>query len=427
MDNALILTNMKYLQKLLSADYRILLGVIILTGMILQLITMFVLMDPNTLTWPDPISFHEIARDLANNKLYSTFGDSSNLLKPPGYPFFLSLIIRLFGDSIFVIRIIHILLFPVFILSVFQNGKMLKDSSLGLIFSLLCIIYPYYIYIPVTLYSESLTIYLFPLFIFLTFKLRASMKLHHAIFLALVCGFLIMCRPTNVYLIIISVIYVLWHKKHVIKRLALTGITVIISVILVLSWMIRNHKMYGEYKFSTGGSLVLIQSYNENVVPGKKEWPVIPEKVLNDPGINDGPFGLQKTYEKHAKQFIRENSKKAFQIASLLVLNYWNPIPLTYGEEGARMEKYKIIPAFFYTVFLVLGIIGYILNRNRLLANLLLVLLILNTAFNAPLMVSVRYRVVVDFAFILFAAFVIQKISERMIKPEKVVLSDQKE
>ncbi|MBN2215339.1 MAG: glycosyltransferase family 39 protein [Bacteroidales bacterium] len=410
---------MKYLKKFLSLDYRLLLALMILAGMMMQLIVIFVLMEPDSLQWRDPIHFHEIAQNLANNKPYSPPNDSSNLFRSPGYPFFLSLIIRLFGDSIFFIRIIHILLFPLFIISVFRIGKMFKDTSLGLIFSLLCTIYPYYIYIPVTLYSESLTIYLFPVFMLLTLRLRDSLKIHHAFLLALVSGFLIMCRPISIYLIIISTIYVFWHKKLEIKRFTLMSISIIIPAVFVLSWMVRNHRLYGEYVFSTGGPYVLISSYNENAIPGKKIWPKIPEKVNNDPAIDDGHFGLQKVYRKYAINFIKENPKKAFHIASMLIVNYWNPIPLTYGEEGARMQKYKIIPAFFYSVFLILGIIGYFYNRKKLFANTLLLLLILNTAFNAPLMVSVRYRVVVDFAFILFAAYVIQRITERILQSEK--------
>lgn len=406
---------MKYLHRLFALDSRILLALIILAGMVLQLFTLFVLFEPNSLNWPDPKLYYSIAQQLVNGEPFSTATNTDNLIVSPGYPLFLSGIIYLFGNSVLTIRIIFILLFPLFIITVFQIGKKLKNESLGLIFSLMCIIYPYYIYIPLTLYSESITIYLFPLFLLLTMRLRESFKILDAILLALVSGFLIFSRPTSVYLIPISLLYLFWHNVINLRRILISGITVAVPVILVLFWMGRNKVVHNEYMFSMGGSSVLYQSYNEGTVPGKKRLPVFSEELKKE--LDKAPTDLEETkiMNKFAKKFIKENPGKSIKIAFYNILNYWNPIPLTFGEQGESMEKYKIIPAFFYSLFLILGIIGYFHNKKLLLANTILLLLVFNTMLNAPFMVSVRYRVIVDFGFILFASYSIQLVYEKFI------------
>ena len=101
----------------------IILILIMLAGILLQLALLFIGMNPDEVKWYDPHGYVRIGRELAQGEPFSTIDNERNLYFSPGYPYLLAAMIKIVGPRVVSIRIVHILLFPVFIYFLYRIGK----------------------------------------------------------------------------------------------------------------------------------------------------------------------------------------------------------------------------------------------------------------------------------------------------------------
>jgi hypothetical protein len=400
--------------KIYNKTNLILAGIISL-GLAFQLIILFWVLDPNDLFWPDPKLYYGIAKGLYAGGPYSTVGNDSNIVVAPGYPYILSFMMHIVGTSVVALKLCHVALFPLFLYSLYKLGEAWQGERTGLVFTFLGIFYPYYLYIPLTLYTESFSIYLFPFIAYLIFKLRNNYHWSHMLLLSVLIALSIMIRPTNVYWIVIGLFYMLYKKHYSISELIKRSLVMIlIPIICVLAWLERNKNLYGDYIF-TKTQTVILDTYNENRRIGSKEWAPLPEGIQKRLSGAKNFKEINHISQEEVKSFIFSRPFRALAIAFMNCVNYWNPIPKTFTKDGMASNKFKILAAIPYVVFLFLGTIGFIRKRRDLFAQTLLLLMLLNTLFNAPLMVSVRYRVIVDFSFILLASITVEVLLSRFL------------
>jgi hypothetical protein len=217
--------------------------------------------------------------------------------------------------------------------------------------------------------------------------------------------FIVLFRPTNVIVLMVIPVYWFIIKKWSFAQwLSRSLILGIIPAIFVLGWMLKNYQDTGSFYFALSGHRALLNSYNTNVVPGVKKWPIYPQEIqqrLDDASSVDEETHIMK---EEVSKFLKYNKIKAVQIALMNCVNYWNPFPLTYRNQGMAASKYKKFLALPYIFYLVLGLLGFLKYRKNPLFQAFVLMMGLNTLFNAPIMVSIRYRVIIDFTFILMAA-----------------------
>jgi 4-amino-4-deoxy-L-arabinose transferase-like glycosyltransferase len=398
----------------------IILFIIILLGPVLQLLVMFfALGDPNKLFWLDPNHYYSIAESLYRGEPYSISGDERNIYRSPGYPFLMSLMMRITGTSILRIRLFHVVLFPFFLLALFYLGESLINTRTGMITMLLASSYPLYVYTPLTLYPESILIYLFGIIALLLFHTRQRHDLLTLLVLSTTISFAIMVRPTAIVWVPTSVLYLFWREKLTKQYIftVLLGV-MLLPVIPVGLWMLRNQHVHGCAVFSTAGSINLLRSYNEQASWRTKE---------TDAAFEDSQKALlegrtlsekEKIRFSQVRGFIKNNPGKTVTMAIMRCLDLWNPIPRTITKGGTAKTEFKIISAAIYLPLLALGVFGFVRYWNNPLVETLVILMILNTVVNGIMAVSVRYRAVTDFGFILMAAATIDSLITKYRSPK---------
>jgi hypothetical protein len=380
---------------------------LIAAGVAFQCAVLFIVMDPHQLFWPDARQYYTIAQDLADGLPYSTPANPANLYQSPGYPFILSLFIRLAGSDLVRLLLLHVAIFPLFLYSLFRLGTEWKGRRVGLITVLIAVFYPYYIYQPLTMYPESLLMYLLPPAALLALELRKTTRYRYAIMLSMLVATMAMIRPTT--LCIVPALLFLVKRGSPIamnKFSAFAAIIISVPLIAVSSWMLRNEVVHGEFIFSTAGAENLLLSYNENA-----SWSIkrnmLPAEIQMKLKNSGSVFERSRIASGEAEKFMGAHPLQALGIAAVHCLDLWNPIPHTTIESGFAQLKYKLIPAFPYIILLLLGAGGMVLCRRDVFVQSLMMLMLLNTVCNGVVAVSVRYRLVADFAFILPAAWLI--------------------
>lgn len=386
---------------------------IIIVGVVFQLIILFSVVKSDALFWPDPKHYYSIASDLSDGKPYSTAKSDFNIYRSPGYPFILSLMMRIVGKNIINLYLFHIALFPAFLLMLYKIGTLWENYRVGLIFALLGVLYPFYIYIPLGLYPESVLIYITPGIAILMFYIRNKMNYLLLFLLSGLISLAVMLRPTSIYWIPVVLIYILWHNGYKVKNIiAISALVILMPTVFVGAWSVRNKIIHNNFTFATAGSMNFVTSYNENA-----DWRikivVLPENIQKRVFSAKNSAEVYKIYVDEAKKFILSHPLKAAKIAFMQCLDLWNPIPRTLTTGGVAQLKYKIIVAIPYLFFLIIGVIGIIIKRKDFFVQSLLMAMILNTVINGVIMISVRYRVVTDFAFIMTAAYAIDTIMAR--------------
>ncbi|MCF7920008.1 MAG: glycosyltransferase family 39 protein [Candidatus Cloacimonetes bacterium] len=381
---------------------------IMLAGIIMQLAMLFLVMEPNELKWYDPNDYLRIARELAQGDAYSTADNERNLYRAPGYPMLLSLMINIVGEKVVSVRLFHILLFPVFLYFLYRLGRDWKNEFTGLMLAFLAIIYPFFIYVPLTLYPEALLLYLLPFIAWLMLKNGNDPHWLWLLFSGAMIALAILIRPTAIFILPVFVLYVVLKSGWKWQKFLSAGILVcLIPVLAVSGWMLRNYNIHGKAMFSSAGGYNLLMSYNDNAsIAVKLDYP-LPVRIQERLAAADSKEEYENIARDEALAFIKKNPAKALKLSFFKLLDLWNPFPRTTTSSGFARPQFKIISAIPYIIFLILGFFGFLKNRRDGFVIALLFLTLLNCLLNGIIAVSVRYRLITDFAFLLLAADVI--------------------
>ena len=381
---------------------------IAVVGVLFQLAFMFLGPEgPGGLSWYDSNDYYKIARDLSWGEPYSTAENTGNLYRSPGYPFLLSLMMRVAGESVAYTRLFHIVLFPFFLLVIYSLGSRLFNRRVGVLAMLFSTVYPLFVYIPLAFYPESLLLYLYPAIALLVFLARERPSYLKVGLLGLSVALAIMIRPTAVIWLPVCLYYLLAGKPFAVRRaVAVCSVVILIPALFVGAWMFRNNRVHGTYIFTTSGSWNLLTSYNENATWYSKSMVEIPAEIQEKLDRAKTVAERESVKKSEAIKFIRNNPGRALKIVSLHCLQLWNPIPQTSSTGGMAQSKFKLASGIPYVVLLPFGIVGLVMTRKNLFTKTLVLLLVINTLVNGIVAVSIRYRAITDFVFILTAAYV---------------------
>jgi len=390
--------------KFLEKKKFITLSVICLFGIMFQLIILlFVLPNKSLLSWHDPKHYYSIAIELSEGLPYSTKLSYDNLLRSPGYPYYLFLLIKIIGKNVLYLRIFHIVLFPLIILEIYYIAVSIGGFKVGVFSSVLATIHPYFLYIPLTLYSETVLLFLYPLIILLTILVKKKNLFIYWVLLALFFVASVFVRPTSVGFIVFIFLYLCINEKNNINLKKCIVLFVLLPFSVVNLWMYRNYCVHGTYLFTTTIYENILMSFNEDSIIRSLNEPLDPylEKNLNNSAnLSERNEIILRT----AKNFIYNNPIKATYLCLMRILYYWSPIIETNTKTGEGRLAYKIIIGFYSLPLTVFGFVGLYRLRKIKIFKLFIYILVIGTLITAPFMVSARYRLVYDFLLIISLA-----------------------
>ncbi len=209
---------------------------------------------------PDPYYFAAMGKSLAHGEGFDKYG---LLIKrrAPFYPFFISLIYRVFGDHAIFLQFAQSLLFAGTCLITYHLGCSLFNRRTGWYAGLLCALNPVLLrYVP-DFHLEILFTFLVSLMLLMTVRFYRLASMSNAVKLGVVTGLAALTKAVIVlYPIIFLIYWLIRSRSNKINDQSQAGsnmtpaLVILVSMgLTILPWSFRNYRV-------TGGHLVLISS-----------------------------------------------------------------------------------------------------------------------------------------------------------------------
>jgi 4-amino-4-deoxy-L-arabinose transferase-like glycosyltransferase len=317
------------------------------------------------------------------------------IVRPPGYPLFLSAIYLVSGHNYTAVRVIQAVLSSVLIFIIFLLAKnIFSDERTAYLSSLLYALHPALIAYTGLLYTESIFIILLVLSMFFLYKGLSAAKTKFYILTGITLGAATMVSSRSLFLPILIFLGILFIIKQ--KRFAFKIFFIIILTMCVIffPWTIRNY-------FVSGGKFILLENYSSATAlwlatnPEGKilEWNYDEEPLKSLVGKlppQERTPVIRKEAIKNLKKYplaYLKNSVRRFFI--LLVAGHSNCFK---GLEKSTFQTIKdreigkaIIKIFllsFNILIIILGIVGIYITKK-------------NWKINFPILIPIIYTILI--------------------------------
>lgn len=352
--------------------------------------------------YTDPLSYRRTARTLVET---GTFAEGSlRANRPPIYPFFLSLVFRVAGDTLWAWTLPQAVLGATTCLWLVPIGRALVSERAGWIAAWIFAFWPHHAaYTPLAL-TETLFMFLF--------LGHAAFSLHldrptRAVWAGLLGGLAVLTRPVTLHFIPLALLLTAAAGRGDLRRNAL--LASLLFAATLAPWTVRNRLVVGAW---VPVATRLGHDLYEGNCPQATGGP-IPDKSYFPRDLG-GLAEAERDRElaRRALAYMRDHPARTAYLSARKVLRTWNPIP---NDRRHRTAVVGGVLGLGFGVLLALAALGAGRVAWTPAAAIWLVLLPLSvTALHAVLMGSVRFRLTWEpFLAVLAAAFLASR-SRRM-------------
>ena len=266
-------------------------------------------------TTSDSYFYTKIAKNLTLHQRYASNGEP-DVYWAPGYPFFLSVIYKIFGINNTAVRVVQSILSALVIFFVYFICKKIFNCNVGVIAAAITSVYPGFIGYSGLVLPQLFTMFLNSLFILLIINLRMNMSA--AVVLGLIAGYSALIRSELMVLYLILFLLVI-HKER--KQIHKFFITAFITMCLIMSiWSIRNYRVFNKFiPVSTHYADTLwLSTWHEEWL----EWPAGAEPFASMVKGKDC-VGLADFYFKAAMNNIKEHPFIYLKMCTKRLYRFW--------------------------------------------------------------------------------------------------------
>lgn len=346
---------------------------IILSIAFLLRIAWIVAVSPRELT-SDPYFYDKTAQKIVsgdgyrNGKLFA--------YRPPGYPYFLAGIYAIFGHNLFIVKIIQALLSTASCIVIYLIVKMLLEEYTALLSASIFATYPQFIRYSGELWSETLFIFLFLVFLLFLFKFLENNSCKNGIIAGIALGITALTREIAFLFIGPIAIWLFMNtfpQNKVKNFLKNFSVVCIFMIITILPWVIRNYQVFHKFiPISTNGGINFYMGNNPDAT-GKFQWKLPPETVWPDHRYNvsskELAFQELKVYEQGYSvglKFIATSPVRFAKLAYKKIFLLWRP-PYYQIYNGYILTKtiFRITWLVYDTILLIAMIPAIILLIKR--------------------------------------------------------------
>jgi len=405
----------------------------------------------------DAEGYHKLALQLLNHGTFRIPESDLDTFRTPGYPFFIYLIYLLFGVKPHLILAAQIFINLASVYVIYLIGKKLFNERTGLISAFLLCLEPDHIYYEYSVLSDTL----FVLFLLLSFlSLICFLKDQKPIFLiasSLLTGTASLIKPVIIYfpavIVFILLIYAISGKKFNIWGVLKNSILfIMLSLLPVSPWLIRNRSLYGNLKLTsfTGYNLL---NYNAAFTIKKNDSRSIDEirkdldslvLITGNPEMLNNPFYKSGIQAEIAADYIKGHKFDYFKAHLKGMINiylsmdfkphlhrYFKTLDYTESKRGnfdklavdiGRLKNmppghimagilYAIMLFLYYLTALYGGIWLFLEKRYDLLLSLLAIILYFTIL--TGIVGMVRYKLPISVFYLLLSGYFINIVSSR--------------
>jgi len=350
----------------------------------------------------DHMMYHQLARKIIEGQQIWL----PTAARPLGYPFFISLLYKIFGEKFAVVRFFNIILSTVTAILFFKYVKKIYSKRVAEICLLLLAFFPSLIFVNSLLSSEVLYLFLISL-IFLPLLAKRSFLM--IALMGFIIGLSSNVKPISLLLPLVFFVYFLITEFNLRKSFWLTLVFSLFLIIAVLPALYRNYRVLGTLvPISTNSGFNLYAtnnlhgfgdaSYYTKLDMEKENYSEIEADELYKKNAlyyivkNKGDFLLTFFY-KFYRTFLDSDDNIAFW--SLLELERpadvkkMGVIRESFQELSNRYYKAVLFLALFYLIFSLLGFLRVKKNKKEYFGLLFILYL---TFFSSIFSGSSRYH-----------------------------------
>ncbi len=347
---------------------------LILLGLSLLLRILWILQQDNTVNiWTD--WWDELGWNVASGKGYVvenpflSSGVPYYSWRPPLFPLFLAFIYRLFGHSYLAAKIGLAVVGTLALFYVYVIARELFSEEEGWFSSLLCGVYPTFIFFTGYLTPETLTMFCLLAFCASLLIAQSRIDCWHWALAGFWLGACILCRTIMVlfFIFVLAWMFILQIER---KRPGMCFFIFSLSMCLtILPWVWRNwrmHKVFLLHSTDSGQALYINNNpYSFTVEPSGTAFVYDSEEVGRLSELD-----ATRLLSSRAISFIKNNPGLFALYVSRRFLNFWRPLPYTVSGPGKAYTRRHQIFSLLYTgpvfALAILGILMGISNWRKL-------------------------------------------------------------
>jgi len=360
----------------------------------------------------------------------------------PGFPLIIAALFRIFGENYYAIFILNALISSLIPLVIYFLGKQVFSRKTALLSALWGVIYILHIHYVNAVLKEIWLAFLLPLLIYLFILEVKKDKINWlSLLLSVLYAFLIhMDERYFTYFPVFAISFFVLDNDYWGKRLKKAALFVIIVLILMIPWLVRNYQIYGRIVILTERTTRFtdkIFGYKEEVEERKREKAELTsylkakrDSILLGKEVDEEIKGnwIRKMKKAIAKRDVPHEFNTAERWWAELK-EFWRPIRLrgSYVGNGLRYEppytlKHNLGEGLTYGILLPFFLIGcyFVIKRKNKYGIFFIVIIFAQTFIHVVLAhVRNRYRIPVDSLIILISFYGITKLINK-IKKDKV-------
>lgn len=208
----------------------------------------------------DQFEYNTIANNINKHNAFSIETAppfNPTLSREPLYPFFLSLIYRIFGESFSIVMMIQILIFAITIILIYKLIIFFTNSRIAFYSSIFIAICPPLANLSSMLMSETLFIFLLMAFAYIFAITIFHQRKHLLVYCGILLGILSLCKSIMLYFFpfLLGSLLFLGYRKKIVIQILLVSVP---FILVVLPWLARNYYTFGTWKMTAPrGGMVL--------------------------------------------------------------------------------------------------------------------------------------------------------------------------
>ena len=406
---------------MLSEDKTKRLLILILVAAVLIRIPVAILMGNQVTELPgiqDQVSYDALARSLLDGKGYS-FTKNWYPFTPPNtptahwsfvYPLYLAGTYAVTGYLPLAARLLQgavggaLLCFLVY-----KMGRRIVNEETGLVGAGLAAVYGYFIYYNVALMTETFSIVLILLALYLSIELKEDPTPIRWVGLGLSLGLAALLRQTVLLFAPFLLFWLFLELRAWGIRWWYFVMPVVIMLLFVSPWTLRNYLVYREFLLlNSNAGYALYASNNPNLgTDWRNEFVVVPvpEELA---GKNEAE--LDRALTQKGLEFILADPNRYLGLTLNKTLEYFRFWP---SSESSRISNLNRVLSFgLYLPFMVIGL-GLSVSRWRNFVPLYL-FMVIHTGIHLLSWPSPRYRLPVDAVLMVFAGLTLIELAKQL-------------
>jgi 4-amino-4-deoxy-L-arabinose transferase-like glycosyltransferase len=366
----------------------------------------------------DQVSYDALARSLLAGQGYS-FTENSYPFTPANtptahwsfaYPLYLAGIYSITGYHPLVARLVQGIVGGTLIcLLVYLIGRRTVSEEVGIVAAALTAVYGYFIYYNAALMTETFFIVLVLCALYLSLELKEKPTLARWIGLGLALGLAGLLRQTILLFVPFLLLWLFWELKKARIRWWYFTLPVIIIVLLILPWTIRNYLVYDHFLLlNSNAGYALYASNNPDLATDWRNEAVVVPVPPELAGRNEAE--MDQALTRKAIDIIVADPIRYLWLTLDKTLEYFKFWPSSDSSPISNLNR--VFSFGLYLPFMVLGLF-LSLPRWRTFIPLYL-FMVIHTGVYLLSWPSPRYRLPVDAVLMVFAGFALLKLAEHL-------------